>query len=73
LRSQERFQRCIQLARRIEQLGIVLCQNHPQGFRIAKEDEWTESLAERYREAVAIAMVAAPHKRKWRRNPLEHL
>jgi hypothetical protein len=41
--------------------------------RIAEEDEGTEFLIERYREAVAIVMVAAAHKRKWRCNSPEHL
>ena len=71
--SQESFERRIELTRRIEQLGIVPRQNDLQGFRIAEEDEGTEFLIERYRETVAIVMLAAAHKRKWRCNPLEHL
>ena len=62
LRSQKGFERRVEFTRRIKELGIVPCLNDLQGFRIAEEDEGTESSVERYREAVAIVMVAAPHK-----------
>src|SRR5271165_6656080 len=73
LRSQERFEQPVQLTRRIEQLGIVACQNDLQGFGIAEEDDGRYFRAEGCCEGIAIAMAAAPHKRNWHRDPMEHL